>query len=58
MKFYNKGKRIDISGFKQLPDFAIYLNGIPLLTIEVKTLKSGLDLAFKDYKEKNLTKNF
>lgn len=53
-----KEKRIDISGFKQLPDFAIYLNGIPLLTIEVKTLKSGLDQAFKDYKEKKSYQKF
>lgn len=56
--FIIKEKRIDISGFKQLPDFAIYLNGIPLLTIEVKTLKSGLDLAFKDYKEKKSYQKF
>lgn len=53
-----KEKRIDMSGFKQLPDFAIYINGIPLLTIEVKTLKSGIDKAFKDYKEKKSYQKF
>lgn len=53
-----KEKRIKMNGFKQLPDFAIYLNGIPLLTIEVKTLKSGLDQAFKDYKEKKSYQKF
>ena len=56
--FIIKEKRIDISGFKQLPDFAIYINGIPLLTIEVKTLKSGLDQAFRDYKEKKSYQKF
>lgn len=56
--FIIKEKRVDISGFKQLPDFAIYINGIPLLTIEVKTLKSGLDQAFKDYKEKKSYQKF
>lgn len=56
--FIIKEKRMDISGFKQLPDFAIYINGIPLLTIEVKTLKSGLDQAFKDYKEKKSYQKF
>ena len=56
--FIIKEKRVDISGFKQLPDFAIYINGIPLLTIEVKTLKSSLDQAFKDYKEKKSYQKF
>lgn len=51
-------KRIEITGYKQLPDFAIYINGIPFLTIEVKTLKSGLDKAFKDYKEKKSYQKF
>lgn len=51
-------KRIEVSGYKQLPDFAIYLNGIPFITIEVKTLKSGLDKAFKDYKEKKSYQKF
>ncbi len=51
-------KRIEITGYKQLPDFAIYLNGIPFVTIEVKTLKTGLNEAFKDYKDKTSYQKF
>lgn len=44
-------------GFEK-PDFAIYMNGIPVFAVEVKTRKAGLDEAFKDYKNKKTYQKF
>jgi type I site-specific restriction-modification system R (restriction) subunit len=54
-----KEKRVEgIRNSTQLPDFAIYLNGIPLFSIEVKTERAGLGKAFQDYREKESYKKF
>ena len=54
-----KEKRVEgIRSSMQLPDFAIYINGIPLFSIEVKTERAGLDKAFQDYREKESYKKF
>lgn len=57
--FIVKEKRIHKSngGFEK-PDFAIYMNGIPVFAIEVKTRKAGLNEAFKDYKNKKTYHKF
>lgn len=44
-----KEKRIETSSGVERPDFAMYINSIPLIVFEVKTPKAGLDAAFKDY---------
>lgn len=53
-----KEKRIELNGSWQLPDFAIYINGIPLYSIEVKTEKAGLNKAHIDYQTKESYKKF
>lgn len=50
-------KRISTKGLatadtEQLPDFAFYINGIPLYVVEVKTPTQGLQAAFEDYQNK------
>ena len=47
--FIIKEKRIVSSKGIESPDFAMYINSIPLIVFEVKTPKAGLDAAFKDY---------
>ena len=42
-----KGKR----GLEQ-PDFAMYINGIPLIVWEVKTVKARLSSALENYRDK------
>ena len=57
--FVVKEKRIQKSnGGYEKPDFAIYMNGIPVFAIEVKTRKAGLDEAFKDYQTKKTYHKF
>lgn len=53
-----KEKRIELRSSCQLPDFAIYINGIPLYAVEVKTTKAGLDKALSDYRTKESYKKF
>ena len=57
--FVIKERRIQKNngGFEK-PDFAIYMNGIPVFAIEVKTRKAGLNEAFKDYKNKTTYQKF
>ena len=57
--FVVKEKRIQKNnGGYEKPDFAIYMNGIPVFAIEVKTRKAGLDEAFKDYQTKKTYHKF
>ena len=53
-------KRIKDSFFKEeeLPDFAIYVNGLPFFVIELKTLERSYKAAIKDYKNKKSYKHF
>jgi type I site-specific restriction-modification system R (restriction) subunit len=51
--FFIKEKRIKTPGNSfQKPDFAMYLNGLPLFIIETKTDKNGLQAAAKDAQSK------
>lgn len=51
--FFIKEKRISTpGGTYQKPDFAMYINGLPLFIIETKTDKNGLEAAAKDSQSK------
>lgn len=55
-----KEKRIPALGTHkaEFPDFAIYMNGLPFIAIEVKTVKEGIQKAFRDAREKTSYRNF
>lgn len=52
-----KEKRIETSSGVERPDFAMYINSIPLIVFEVKTPKAGLMLLLKIIFQKNLIIN-
>lgn len=53
-----KEKRLEGDKGIECPDFAIYLNGIPLIVSEVKTAVTTIDKAFKEYTLKSTYSKF
>lgn len=52
-----KEKRVEYQKIIQKPDFAIYINGLPMFIVETKTEKTGLEEAAKDARTKHIYKN-
>lgn len=53
-----KEKRLEGKNGVERPDFAMYINGIPLIVWEVKTKQTTINSAFEEYTKKDTYKKF